>query len=63
MKFLLVWIVANISGVSLPQGQVFDSRDQCEAAAKIITDMTKGGLGQATAIVRAGCIEIPAPKS
>jgi nitrogen regulatory protein PII-like uncharacterized protein len=64
MKFLLVWIVANVSGVSLPQGQTFDTREQCETAAKVVTDLSKGGVAGVQAVVRAACIEIaPAPGS
>lgn len=62
MKFLLVWIVSGVSGVSLPQGQTFETREQCEVAAKVITDLSKIGVTGVQAVVRAACLEIAPPK-
>ena len=59
MKWLLIWVISNAAGADLPKSQVFDTHEQCEAAAEVLNKLAGGGVVKIAIEIRAACIEVP----
>jgi hypothetical protein len=61
-EWLLVWVAVNVSAASLPEQQRFETKEQCQAAAQTLMELTAKGITSSNVplAVRAACIDVPA---